>query len=233
MTTVASDGETLVIDGDDTLWENNVFYERAIEVFLDELTHTGLSRAEMREVLDRVERDTISVHGYGVEGFGRSLVDCYAVLSSGTVVEADRERLLAIAAGIADQPVVLIEGVRETLTALAGRHPLILLTKGHPDEQARKVERSGLAPLFATVEIPAEKDVETYRSLAYRHGLREERTWMIGNSPRSDILPALEAGLNAVLIPHPETWRLEHAPVPDGHDRLLVLQRFSELLDRF
>ena len=113
-------------------------------------------------------------------------------------------------------PPNILDGVIETLDYLAERHRLILFTKGEPAEQAAKVERSGLQIHFDAIEIVPEKDVATYRALVNRHHVVKSHGWMVGNSPRSDINPALEAGFNAVFIPHPATWALEHEEVRSG-----------------
>jgi putative hydrolase of the HAD superfamily len=130
-------------------------------------------------------------------------------------------------------PPRILDGVPDTLAYLAGRHRLLLLTKGEPAEQAGKVERSGLQQFFEAIEIVLEKDVTTYRQLVDRHKIVKSGAWMVGNSPRSDINPALEAGLNAVFIPHAMTWELEKSEVRSGGGRLLILTTFRELRQHF
>src|SRR6266566_2426662 len=161
---------TLLIDADDTLWENNVFYEKLIEDFVTELERT---------------------------------------------------------------PPKILDGVPETLAYLTERHRLILFTKGEPAEQAAKVERSGLQGFFEFIEIVPEKDPETYGGLVHKHKIVKSHGWMIGNSPRSDINPAMKIGLNAVYIPHRHTWNLEHEPVVAGSGKLVILPAFRELRGHF
>ena len=139
----------------------------------------------------------------------------------------------ALASGIREIPIEVIEGVPETLEYLASRHRLVLFTKGEREEQASKLERSGLASYFSAARIVHEKDTRTYRNTIAELSAPHGRTWMIGNSPRSDINPALEAGLKAVWVPHDATWMLEHEDVARDADGLLVLSRFSELRDHF
>jgi putative hydrolase of the HAD superfamily len=128
----------------------------------------------------------------------------------------------------------LIEGVEETLADLAQRHELALFTKGHPEEQRMKVDRSGLARFFGHTGIVKEKDAQAYARLVREQGFHLENTWMIGNSPKSDINPALQAGLGAVLVPHAHTWVLEHQDVraPEG-SRFLEVQSFADLRRHF
>jgi putative hydrolase of the HAD superfamily len=228
-------GQTLLIDADDTLWENNIYFERAIAAFISFLDHKQYSPAEVRRTLNAVERETILSHGYGLSSFTRSLVDCFERLSTSPVTEEKRERIRGFAQAIAEQEIELLPGVEETLADLSTRHHLILMTKGNHAEQADKLARSGLASYFAAVEIPAEKDPATYRAVIVRHELKPHTSWMIGNSPKSDINPALAAGLHAVFLFHKDTWVLEHAEVntaPEGQ-HLIELDAFTRLKEIF
>jgi len=228
-------GQTLLIDADDTLWENNIYFERAIAAFISFLDHKEHSPAEVRQTLNGVERETILAHGYGLSSFSRSLVDCFERLSPAAVTEEKRERIRGFARTIAEQEIELLPGVNETLAELAGRHRLILMTKGNRAEQANKLARSGLAHHFTAVEIVAEKDPETYHAVIGRHELKPHTSWMIGNSPKSDINPALAAGMHAVFLFHKDTWVLEHATVdaaPKGQ-HLVELDSFAKLRDIF
>jgi putative hydrolase of the HAD superfamily len=130
-------------------------------------------------------------------------------------------------------PPKILDGVPETLAYLTERHRLILFTKGEPAEQAAKVERSGLQGFFEFIEIVGEKDPETYGGLVHKHKIVKSQGWMIGNSPRSDINPALKIGLNAVFIPHQHTWQLEHEPVMSGSGKLVIVPSFRELRSHF
>ena len=123
--------------------------------------------------------------------------------------------------------------VPETLEYLAERHDLTLFTKGHPEEQRLKIDRSGLARFFSHAAIVKEKDAPAYRRLVDERGLDPRRTWMIGNSPKSDVNPALEAGLNAVFVPHAHTWVLEHQEIRSGLRQLLMLDQFEDLRKHF
>ncbi len=229
----AADPQFLIFDADDTLWENNIYFESAFEEFVDFLAHSTLTPAQVRAALDEIEIVNREIHGYGALNFGRNLSECYERLCEREIRPPDLDRVMSLAERILDQPVELIEGVGETLAALAPRHELLLFTKGHPDEQRMKIERSGLGQYFGHTAIVKEKDAASYRVLAEEGSLDPERTWMIGNSPRSDINPALEAGLGAVYIPHARTWALEHEQIRDGPGRLLILNTFSDLLQHF
>jgi putative hydrolase of the HAD superfamily len=225
--------EILIIDGDDTLWENNVHFEQAIEDFIDFLDHSALSREQVRASLDEVERLNSRVHGYGSAAFARNLRETYERLAERELRPDDLEHVMQLGRRILNVELELLPGVAETLAYLRPRHRLFLFTKGEMEEQRLKVQRSGLADQFEQVVVTKEKDVAGYRDLIRAQAVDAGQAWMIGNSPRSDIIPALEAGLRAVYIPHPHTWRLEQADVPVQDRRVLTLQSFPQLRDHF
>ena len=227
--------QTLLFDADDTLWENNIYFERAIAAFISYLDHRVHTREEVREHLNTCERATIANEGYGLKSFRKSLIRCFEQLSDEPVTPDKHARIVAFTESIASQEIELLPQVESTLRDLAERHRLLLVTKGDLQEQTGKLERSGLRELFSAVEVPPEKTHAMYRALANRHQCDPAATWMIGNSPRSDINPALAAGLNAVFIPHDFTWALEHEVVdpPGPGSTLLELASFGDLLRHF
>ena len=227
--------QTLLIDADDTLWENNIYFERAIASFISFLNHQEFAPQQVREVLDQVERENIRKHGYGLKSFVIALVNTFERLSVVPITPALHETIHGIARTIAEQPIELMPGIAETLEYLSSRHALFLVTKGDHLEQSGKVERSGLKHHFRGIEIVAEKNAAAYRELVARHQFAQGSTWMVGNSPKSDINPALAAGLNAVFVPHDQTWILEHEELcqPASPRRLLVLESFSKLRAHF
>jgi putative hydrolase of the HAD superfamily len=228
-------GQTLLIDADDTLWENNIYFERAITAFISYLDHRVHTPAEVRGHLNTVEHATIAAHGYGLASFRRSLVLCFEQLADVPLTDEKRQRIQSFAQSIADQEIELLPGVADTLADLCSRHRILLVTKGNPEEQNDKLQRSGLAPFFSEVEVLPEKHDDAYRSLAAKHACDAATTWMIGNSPKSDINPALAAGLHAIFIPHDFTWVLEHEIVnqPSAGQTLLELPSFGALAEHF
>jgi putative hydrolase of the HAD superfamily len=232
--TMRIDGrQHLIFDADDTLWENNIYFEEAFDEFCRYLNHSSLAPDEIRGILDEIERESNKIHGYGAVNFGRNLSDCYLRLAERAVEEHDLKRVSAFAHRILLQEIDLMEGVAKTLPFLAEKHELTMFTKGEPAEQNRKIDLSGLRPLFTHCEIVKEKNPGAYSRLAKARGFDLERTWMIGNSPRSDINPALEAGMRAVFVPHERTWTLEREAIRDVDGRLVVLNRFSDLIELF
>ena len=220
----------LLIDADDTLWENNIYFEQAIHGFITFLDHSRLTREEVRTVLDEVER----LMGYGTANFTRSLVETYRRLAEKDLRDEDVQQVRRFGESIRTHPLQLLDGVKETLDYLSPRHDLVLLTKGDLEEQKLKVERSGIEQCFRQVVIVQEKNVATYHQVTSELQVDPQHTWMVGNSPRSDINPALAAGLKAVYIPHPHTWHFEHEEVQDaGEGRVLTLSTFAELRSHF
>ena len=149
--------QTLLLDADDTLWENNIYFERAIAAFISFLDHKRHSPAEVRQSLNQAEHESIAAMGYGLASFTHSLITCFRRLSEREVSTADEEKICSFARSIADQSIELMPGVSDLLPQLAARHRLILMTKGARDEQADKLERSGLAQYFSAIEIVPEK----------------------------------------------------------------------------
>jgi putative hydrolase of the HAD superfamily len=223
----------LIIDADDTLWENNIYFERAFDDFVAYLDHSSLNPREVRDVLDAVETVNAKIHGYGSLNFARNLRETYERLSEREIDESGLRVVMGFAERILECPMEVIDGVEETLAHLAQRHDLTLFTKGHPEEQKLKVDRSGLGTFFAHTAIVKEKDAAAYRTLVEERAMDPARTWMIGNSPKSDVNPALAAGLSAVFIPHAHTWVLEKEEIRQDSGRLVILERFEQLRQQF
>jgi putative hydrolase of the HAD superfamily len=223
----------LVFDADDTLWENNIYFERAFDDFCGFLNHSSLTPKQVRDVLNEIELVNAKVHGYGSKNFGLNLQQAYQHLAEREIRSGDLDHVMSLAERILEQPLEVIDGVEETLAELGQRHELTLFTKGHAEEQRMKVDRSGLGGYFTHTAIVKEKDAAAYRRLVEERGFDQRETWMIGNSPKSDINPALEAGLNAVLVPHPRTWVLEHQDLREGGDRLRIVENFGDLRGLF
>lgn len=224
-----------MIDADDTLWENNIYFERAIANFISFLNHSHFTAEQVRRKLNEVEHENIVKLGYGLHSFTTALASTFERLSVEPLTPALHETIRGFAHAIAEQPIELLRHVSPTLDELSMRHRLLLVTKGNLDEQSRKVERSGLKPYFEAVEVVPEKNVESYLAIVEKYGLERSTTWMVGNSPKSDINPAIAAGLNAVFIPHADTWILEHAELCTAPElqTLLTLERFQQLSEVF
>ena len=224
---------TLLFDGDDTLWANNHHFERAIEGFVALVAGGAWTEAAVRDELDRVEEAAWHRGGAGTDAFGRNMREAAAGIVAPDRLPAVLDGVDAIVRGMATSDVSLMPGVVATLEVLARRHVLGIVTRGDPAEQWAKIDASGIAERFTHIEVVRDKDEATYRRLVAAWGLDAATTWMIGNSPRSDILPARAAGLRAVFVPNPSTWRLEQAELDPGDEGVITLSSFAELLERF
>jgi putative hydrolase of the HAD superfamily len=219
---------TLLIDADDTLWENNIYFERVMTEFVAVLGRHGHSADRVEQLLWQTEQRNVKIIGYGSMAFCRSVHEVARTLGASDLEPWIQEK----ENWIFHHPIEFMPGVRETLPRLHAANQLVLLTKGREDEQLGKLERSGLARYFHTTEVVFEKSVETYRDMIARHRLAPDQTWMIGNSPRSDINPAKAAGLGTVFIPYHTIWQHEMEEItPDGGT--LMLENFGQLAERF
>lgn len=223
----------MLIDADDTLWHNNIYFERTTEAFIDYLEHSSLGRDEIKQVIMEIEKANLQTKGYGAESYASNLVESYRRLSEREIDQKQLDDVFNFGMSILETDIELLHGVSETLEELSGRHELVLFTKGNPDEQRSKIERSGVSRHFAHVGIVPEKDVQAYVEVVATVGAVADTTWMVGNSPRSDINPALHAGMGAVFIPYDLTWELEIEEITGANGRYIQLERFEQLILHF
>ncbi|WP_377809952.1 HAD family hydrolase [Azospirillum sp. A29] len=212
--------ETIGFDGDDTLWHNESLFSMTQDRFRTLLAHAA-DQTDLDRRLLEAERANLSVYGYGIKGFVLSMIETAIAVTDGHVPARDLQSLIDFGKAMLEHPVELLPGVKEVVETLAGRHRLVLITKGDLFDQESKIARSGLSDHFHAVEIVSEKDPATYRRVMDRHGIDPARFLMVGNSVRSDILPVLATGAHAVHIPYAITWAHEEAEVPGEHYRRL------------
>ncbi|MAS03507.1 MAG: HAD family hydrolase [Ahrensia sp.] len=208
----------IAFDADDTLWHNERFFQDSQQRFtmlLEPFADPGRIDAELLAA----ERRNIGFYGFGIKGFTLSMLETATTLCGDDLPPAIVREILSLGKAMLDHPVELLPGVVETLQALGDHYTLLVITKGDLFDQERKLVQSGLADHFDHVEIVSDKTPEVYRRVFDRHGQGPARAMMIGNSLKSDVLPALEAGCWAVHVPHDLTWALEHSDEPTGHPR--------------
>jgi len=227
---MASKLTTIGFDADDTLWQNEQFFRLTEDRFVALLGEHG-EAAEISGRLLEAEKRNLGFYGFGIKGFVLSMIETAIEITRGQVSVAVIGEILAAGREMAAHPVETLPHARETLEALAGKYRLVLITKGDLFDQERKLAQSGLGDLFDAVEIVSEKTASTYQRLFARHGDGAQHAMMVGNSLKSDILPALEAGAWAVHIPHELTWVLEHAEEPTDIRRYCKLDDLGGLLD--
>lgn len=221
---------TIGFDADDTLWQNEQFFRLTEERFVALLGEHG-EAAEISGKLLEAERRNLGFYGFGIKGFTLSMIETALEVTGGTVPPAVIGEILAAGREMLTHPVETLPHAQETLAALAGRYRLVLITKGDLFDQERKLAQSGLGDFFDAVEIVSEKSPQIYGKLFARHGDGPERALMVGNSLKSDIVPALAAGAWAAHVPHELTWALEHADEPEAAPRFRKLADLGGLVD--
>jgi putative hydrolase of the HAD superfamily len=223
---------TIAFDADDTLWHNETVFRLTEERFAALLADFA-DPSHLGERLLAAERRNLAHYGYGIKGFTLSMIETAIEITESRAPASLISEILGFAKEMVAHPVETLPGARETLECLKDRHRLLMITKGDLFDQERKLAQSGLGDLFDAVEIVSEKDVATYAKLFQRHGDGPERSMMVGNSLKSDILPALQAGCWAVYVPHELIWELERAEEPTRtarYTRLETLRQLPELL---
>ena len=204
-----TDIQLIAFDADDTLWHNeSIFY--ATEKQFAELLASYHAEEWVRKRLFETEMKNLAIFGYGIKGFILSMIESAIELTEGRISGSEIRKIIEWGHQMLQAPVALLDGVRETIEQLAPCYRLMLLTKGDLFDQESKLARSGLGELFSAVEIVSEKNSATYAKLMKRHAVAPENFLMVGNSLKSDVLPALESGARAIHIPYSTTWAHEH-----------------------
>jgi putative hydrolase of the HAD superfamily len=219
---------TIAFDADDTLWHSERVFrlteERFAVLLADYVDSDGLSRR-----LLETEKRNLDYYGFGRKGFVLSMIETAIDVTEGKVPTAVLKDLIDLGRDMAAHPIEILPDVRETLDDVAARYRILLITKGDLLDQEQKLARSGLGDLFQAVEIVSDKSSLTYQRIFARHGDGPDRGMMVGNSLKSDIVPAIEAGSWGTFIPHPLTWALEHVEPPKDAPRFRQIERIGAL----
>lgn len=210
--------EVIAFDADDTLWHNERIYVNAQAQFKQLLAHYH-SPEWIDEHLYQTEMRNLAHFGYGIKSFALSMVETAVELTEGQITGADIGAIIDITKQMLAADVELVEHVTDTLASLKDTYTLMVITKGDLRDQEVKIARSGLAPYFHRVEIVSEKSQDSYDAILRRYGIEPKQFLMVGNSLRSDILPVLALGANAVYVPHQLTWVHETADPPSAEQR--------------
>jgi len=219
---------TVALDADDTLWHNESIFHLTQDNYVDLLKDYG-EPDHMKARLLEVEIKNLKLYGYGVKSFTLSMIETAIDLTRGAVPAKTIMEILGLGRAMLEHPVEPLPGVAETLEALKDRYKLIMVTKGDLMNQEQKLARSGLGDFFNAIEIVSEKEANTYRRIVARQRILADETVMIGNSMKSDVLPALEAGMWGIHIPYHITWAHEHAEPPSDSPRFAKLESISDL----
>ena len=219
---------TIGFDADDTLWQNETFFRLTQGRFLQVLSDHA-APDHLAERLEAAERRNLAYYGFGVKGFTLSMIETAVEVTEGRVPGAVIADLIALGRNLLEHPMELLPQVRATVTALAADYRLVLITKGDLLHQEKKLAQSGLGDLFDGVEIVSDKTEATYRTAFARHGTGADQAMMVGNSLKSDVIPALEAGSWGVYVPHEHEWAYEAAGAPVAHRRFHAITDLGDL----
>jgi putative hydrolase of the HAD superfamily len=225
----------IIFDADDTLWENNIYYVHAAESFINLTAKGGFPAAEIEHEFDELEKQVVKERGYGSKNFVYILEEIYKMyIKRG--LEADSSKFQKIIKRFIEHPVSppkMFDKAAETMEYLKTKYTLFILTKGEHEEQEGKILRSGLDKYVNKYFILNEKDDDAYRKLMHEYDWQPEQTCMVGNSPKSDINPALRLGMYAVHIPYRDTWKMDIEPIQSVDGKLIVLRKFKDLIEIF
>lgn len=219
---------TIGFDADDTLWQNETFFRLTQERFLQVLQDHA-DPHQLRERLEAAERRNLDYYGFGVKGFTLSMIETAVEVTEGRIPARVIGDLVAMGRQLLEHPMELLPHARATVTVLAQDYRLVLITKGDLLHQERKLAQSGLGDLFDGVEIVSDKTEATYRAAFARHGTGADQAMMVGNSLKSDVIPALTAGAWGVHVPHEHEWAYEAARAPTDHRRFHVIADLGDL----
>ncbi len=219
---------TIGFDADDTLWQNEQYY-RLTETHFTELLAEFADGPKISERLLEAEKRNLRHYGFGIKGFTLSMIETAIEITDGKVPGDIIAQILDTGRDLLSHPVETLPHVRETLEALARNYLLVMITKGDLFDQERKLAQSGLGDFFHAVEIVSDKTAVTYRRVFSKIGGGPERAMMVGNSLKSDIVPAIAAGSYGVFVPHELTWVLEHVDEPKDAPRFRKIPHLGEL----
>ena len=217
----------VLLDADDTLWENEVYFRDA-EHRLCELLEAWADPPAVRAQLLEIERSNIPLYGFGAKAFVLSMLETALVVSDHEVGQSAVTEVIELGKAILAQPVEFIEDVEMVVHELAQRWPVVVVTKGDLIHQEAKIMQSGLSHLFHGIEVVAEKEVATYQRVCDRYGVSPSDVVMVGNSVKSDIIPVLELGGHAVHVPYEHAWAFELADLPN-HPRVRTAESFAQV----
>jgi putative hydrolase of the HAD superfamily len=223
--------KVIAFDADDTLFVNETYFIETEQKFCglmsDYLSHQGISQE-----LFKVEIDNLKIYGYGIKAYILSMIEAAMKISNNTIPIEIIEKIIEYGKELLEKPIVLLEGVEETLVALHGKYKLVVATKGDLLDQRRKLHNSGLGHYFHHIEVMADKQEKDYLDLIKRLEIQPSAFLMIGNSLKSDVLPVLAIGGHAVHVPFHTTWAYERIDHTVEHENFSSFEKMTDILKR-
>ncbi|MGV6832280.1 MAG: HAD family hydrolase [bacterium] len=221
--------QVIGFDADDTLWVNETYFREAEEEFARLLSSFETANKIDQELFKK-EMENLSTYGYGIKAFVLSMIESAIELSNNTISHEKLSRILNIGKEMIHKPVELLPGVVDTLKGLKNKYKLILATKGDLLDQERKLEKSGLSSYFHHIEVLSEKKEDNYQKLLAHLDIEPQNFLMIGNSLKSDILPLINIGAQAIHIPFHTTWAHEVVEINDDDKAFPTFQSIDQIL---
>lgn len=216
-------------DADDTLWVNETYFREAEENFASLLGNYE-TKNKVDQELFRMEMQNLQLYGYGIKGFVLSMIESALVLSNNSIPQTTITKILDLGKEMISRPVEIIDGVEEVLMHLQKKYRLIVLTKGDLLDQERKLDRSGLSKYFHHVEVLSDKKEENYLNLLEHLEVPVNQFLMIGNSLKSDVLPIVNIGAQAIHVPFHTTWAHEEVSLEDHNNNHLTVNKITEIV---
>ncbi|CAM4059487.1 MULTISPECIES: HAD family hydrolase [Flavobacterium] len=224
--------KVIAFDADDTLFINETYFAETEEKFCS-LMSDYLSNQGIAKELFKIEIDNLKIYGYGIKGYILSMIEAAMKISNNTISVKAIERIIQYGKELTEKPIVLLDGVEETLQALHGKYKLVVATKGDLLDQRRKLHNSGLGKYFHHIEVMSDKQEIDYTDLIKRLEIEPSEFFMIGNSLKSDVLPVLAIGGHAVHIPFHTTWEHERIDHKVEHENFSSFEKITEVLGHF
>lgn len=220
----------IAFDADDTLWVNETYFREAEQQFA-QLLSVYETPNKIDQELFKIEIDNLPTYGYGIKAFMLSMIEAALSISNNNISNEVIEKVLAIGKAMLNKPIELLDGVETVLKTLAPKYKLIVLTKGDLLDQERKLTKSGLLQYFDYIEVMSEKKEANYQKILQHLNVKPNEFLMIGNSLKSDVLPLVNIGANAIHIPFHTTWAHEQVPIEATKNKnYTTLTSIKELL---
>lgn len=223
--------KVIAFDADDTLFVNETYFleteEKFCELMSDYLSHQGIAQE-----LFRIEIKNLSIYGYGIKAYILSMIEAAMTISNNTISVEVIEKIVEYGKELLEKPIVLLDGVEETLEALYGKYKLVVATKGDLLDQRRKLHNSGLGKYFHHIEVMSDKQEQDYLDLIKRLEVQPSEFYMIGNSLKSDVLPVLAIGGYAAHVPFHTTWAHEKIDHEVKHENFSAFENITEILKK-
>lgn len=221
---------TIGFDADDTLWHNERFFKLTQSHFIELLANHAEPEHLSTRLLE-AEKRNIGHYGFGIKGFTLSMIETAIEVTKGKVPAEIIAEILEAGREMLTHPVEILPHVEQVLTTLSDNYQLLLITKGDLIDQERKIAQSGLGEFFHAIEIVSDKNTATYTQVFSRHAAGPNTAMMVGNSLKSDVIPAIQAGSWGVYVPHEHTWALEHETLPENSVRFRQIDHLKQLTD--